>query len=325
MTGRRKLLMALGACALAAPFAAVAQQKKVYRVGVLSTTTTANAPVVRAFTQGMEKLGWVDGKNISIEYRYAEGNVDRLPALASDLVQRKVDVIVTLSGTGTLAAIRVAGTLPIVFVTVTDPVGMGFVASRARPGGNITGITGIGPELIAKRLQLLREVIPAISRIAVVTTGEPTDLLQFAEVQLAARTFGMNVLSIRVQSGDDLAQALAMLRRWRADSLYVLDASVNFYNRELLAKFAAENRLPLIAGLIPHTVAGGLLSYGANFEELSRRAATLADKILKGSKPSDLPVEQATKFEFVVNMKTAKALGINFPQSILTRADKVIE
>ena len=322
---RRKLLVVLGASPLAWPLASVAQQAKLYRLGVLSTTTAANAPIVRAFTQGMEKLGWIDGKNISIEHRYAEGNVDRLPALAADLVQRKVDLIVTLSGTGTLAAIRVAGAIPIVFVTLADPVGMGFVMSRAHPGGNITGITGIGSELIARRLQLLKETIHKISRIAVVITGEPTDMLQFAEVQRAAEAFGIEVLSIKVRDRDDLPQALALLRRWRAESMYVLDASVNFYNRELLAKFAAESRVPMIAGAKSYAEAGGLISYGTNYEDLSRHAATLVDKILRGARPADIPIEQSGMVELVINIKTAKAIGIKIPQSLLVRADKVIE
>jgi putative ABC transport system substrate-binding protein len=325
MMTRRKLLVVLGASALAWPLASVAQQARLYRLGVLSTTTAANAPIVRAFTQGMEKLGWIDGKNISIEHRYAEGNVDRLPALAADLVQRKVDVIVTLSGTGTLAAIRVAGAIPIVFVTLADPVGMGFVMSRARPGGNITGITGIGSELIARRLQLLKETIHKISRIAVIITGEPTDMLQFAEVQRAAEAFGIEVLSIKVRDRDDLPQALALLRRWRAESMYVLDASVNFYNRELLTKFAAENRVPMIAGAKSYAEAGGLISYGTNYEDLSRHAATLVDKILRGARPADIPIEQSGMVELVINIKTAKAIGIKIPQSLLARADKVIE
>jgi putative ABC transport system substrate-binding protein len=325
MMTRRKLLVVLGASALAWPLASVAQQARLYRLGVLSTTTAANAPIVRAFTQGMEKLGWIDGKNISIEHRYAEGNVDRLPALAADLVQRKVDVIVTLSGTGTLAAIRVAGAIPIVFVTLADPVGMGFVMSRARPGGNITGITGIGSELIARRLQLLKETIHKISRIAVIITGEPTDMLQFAEVQRAAEAFGIEVLSIKVRDRDDLPQALALLRRWRAESMYVLDASVNFYNRELLTKFAAENRVPMIAGAKSYAEAGGLISYGTNYEDLSRHAATLVDKILRGARPADIPIEQSGMVELVINIKTAKVIGIKIPQSLLARADKVIE
>ena len=325
MNNRRKLIVALGASALVRSFASFAQQARAYRVGVLSTTTAANAPIVRAFTQGMEKLGWIDGKNISFEHRYAEGDADRLPALAADLVQRKVDVIVTLSGTGTLAAIRVAGTIPIVFVTVTDPVGMGFVTSRARPGGNITGITGIGSELIAKRLQLLKETIPKISRIAVIITGEPTDVLQFTEVQRAAEAFGIEVLSIKVRARDDLPQALALLRRWRAESIYVLDASVNFFNRELLARFAAENKMPMITGAKSYVEAGGFISYGTNYEDLSRQAATLVDKILKGAKPADIPIEQSGTVELAINMKTAKTLGIKIPQSILARADKVIE
>jgi putative ABC transport system substrate-binding protein len=325
VNNRRKLVIALGASAFASPLTPHAQQARLYRLGVLSTTTAANAPIVRAFTQGMEKLGWIDGKNISIEHRYAEGNVDRLPALAADLVQRKVDVIVTLSGTGTLAAIRVAGAIPIVFVTLADPVGMGFVMSRARPGGNITGITGIGSELIARRLQLLKETIPKISRIAVIITGEPTDMLQFAEVQRAAEAFEIEVLSIKVRDRDDLPQALALLRRWRAESMYVLDASVNFYNRELLTKFAAENRVPMIAGAKSYAEAGGLISYGTNYEELSRHAATLVDKILRGARPADIPIEQSGMVELVINIKTAKVIGIKIPQSLLARADKVIE
>jgi putative tryptophan/tyrosine transport system substrate-binding protein len=325
MNIRRKLLFSLGAVALAVPLTPFAQQAKIYRVGVLSTTTAANAPIVRAFTQGMEKLGWIDGKNISIEHRYAEGDADRLPALATDLVQRKVDVIVTFSGTGTLAAMRVAGAIPMVFVTLTDPVGMGLVRSRARPGGNITGITGIGSELMAKRMQLLKETIPKISRLAVIVTGEPTDVLQFAEVQRAAEAFGIKVLSIKVRQRDDLSQALALLRRWRAESMYVLDASVNFYNRELLAKFAAENGVPMITGAKPYVEAGGFISYGTNYEDLSRQAAPLVDKILRGAKPADIPIEQTGTVELAINIKTAKTLGIKIPQSLLARADKVIE
>jgi putative ABC transport system substrate-binding protein len=325
MIKRRKFLVAIGAGALAMPLASFAQQPKVYRVGVLSTTAAANAPIVRAFTQGMEKLGWIDGKNIFFEHRFAEGDADRLPALAADLVQRKVDVIVTLSGSGTLAAMRVAGTIPMVFVTLTDPVGMGFVMSRARPGGNITGITGIGSELMAKRMQLLKEIIPKISRLAVIVTGEPTDVLQFAEIQRAAETFGIKVLSIKVRHRDDLSQALALLRRWRADAMYVLDASVNFYNRELLAKFAAENRVPMITGAKPYVEAGGFISYGTNYEDLSRQAAPLVDKILRGAKPADIPIGQTGTVELAINIKTAKTLGIEIPQSLLARADKVIE
>ena len=310
---------------LLAPQAAFAQLPRTFRVGVLSTTTAANAPIVRAFTQGMEKLGWVDGRNVFIEESYAEGDADRLPALAADLVERKVDVIVALSGTGALAAIRATSTVPIVFVTVTDPVGMGFIKSRSRPGGNITGIAGIGSELIARRLKLLKETTPKLSRVAVITTGEPTDVMQFANVQQAAKSIGIEVFSIQVRGSGDLAQALAMLRRWRAESIYVLDASMNFYNRDLLAKFALENRVPMIAGTVTSTEAGGLISYGCNYEDLSRHAATLVDKILRGAHPADIPVEQAGRVELVINLKTAKALGISIPQAILARADRLIE
>ena len=322
MNTRRKLLIALGAGGLIAPLAPFAQQPRLFRVGVLST---ASSPNVTAFTQEMEKLGWIDGRNISFESRHADGNIDRLPALASEIVQHKVDVILTLSGTVTQAARRVAGTIPIVFVTVIDPVSMGLVTSRARPGGNITGITGVGSDLIARRLHLLQEVVPKMTRAAVFTTGEPTDILQLAEVQRAAGAIGIDVLPVRVRSGGDLPQALAMLRRWHANSIYVLDASINFHNREMLATFAAENKIPMIAGSIPFAQAGGLISYGSNYEDLSRRAATLVDKILKGARPSDLPVEQPASVELVINAKTARALGLAIPQSLLISADKVIE
>ena len=324
-------LQTLVACAFAislvllAPYVAFAQQTRVYRVGVLSTTTAANAPIVRAFTQGMEKLGWVDGKNIFIEQSYAEGDADRLPALAADLVERKVDVIVSLSGTGASAAMRATTTVPIVFVTLTDPVGMGFIKTRAQPGGNITGITGIGPELIARRLKLLKETTPRLSRVAVITTGEPTDIMQFADVQQAAKSLGIEVFSIKVRGGGDLAQALAMMRRWRAEAIYVLDASMNFYNRDLLGKFALTNRLPMIAGMVSFADAGAMISYGSNYEDLSRHAATLVDKVLRGAHPADIPVEQAGRVELVINLKTAKALGVTIPQAILARADKLIE
>ena len=330
MNKRRKLVIALGASPLVASplvssVASFAQQARVYRVGILSTARAADSPNVRAFTQGMEELGWIDGQKIAIDYRFADGAVDRLPALALDLVKRKVDVILTFGGTATRAAKRAAGTVPIVFVTVIDPVAMGFVANRVQPGGNITGIAGIGSELITKRLQVMKEALPKCSRVAVVTTGEPTDISQFAEVQSAAQTSRIEILSIKVRSADDLAQALALLRRWRADSMYVLDASLNFFNRRLLAEFAIKNRVPMIAGAMPYADAGGLIGYGVNFEELSRRAADLVDKVLKGAKPADIPVEQFSTVELTINKRTAKILGIEIPQSLFQRANKVIE
>jgi putative ABC transport system substrate-binding protein len=326
MNNRRKLIVALGASALAAPLAAFAQQSaKIYRVGVLSTLRISNSPNDRAFTQGMEKLGWIDGQNIVIERRYSNGSLDDLPPLAADLINQKVDVIVTFSTPATQAAKQVAGTIPIVFATVSNPVGMGFVTSLARPGGNITGITSIGTEIIAKRLQLFKETIPKISRIAVVTAGEPTETVNLPELRRASKALQIDVLSIRVQSSGDLAQALELLRKWHADSIYVLDSGTNFLNRGLLANFAMKNKLPMIAGPMAHTEAGGLISYGSNYEDLSRRAASQVDKILKGVKPADIPVEQPTKFDLAINLKTAKSLGVKIPQSIMVQATKVIE
>jgi putative ABC transport system substrate-binding protein len=325
MNNRRKLLVALSASVLSRPFASLAQQATPHRVGVLSTASATDSPNIQAFFHGMNSLGWIDGQNISVDYRYAEGNIDRLPALARDLVERKVDVILTLSGTATRAVKQATAAIPIVFITVIDPVSMGFIKALAQPGANITGIMGLGSELIAKRLQIMREILPNISRTAVATTGEPTDDIQYAMVLSAAQELGIHLLRIKVRSSSDLPQALAMLRRWHADSMYVLDASLNFYNRKLLADFAIKNKVPMAAGAFPYAEAGGLIGYGSNYEELSRSAATLVDKILHGIKPGDIPVKQSATVELTINMRTAKSLGIPIPQSILVRADKVIE
>jgi putative ABC transport system substrate-binding protein len=325
MNNRRKLIVALGASALLAPFASNAQQAKIYRVAILSMLSAANSPNDRAFVQEMEKLGWIGGKNIVFDYGYAEGNVDRLPALGAELLQRKPDMFATFSGSSAQAAQRLPGATPIVFASVVDPVGMGLVASLARPGGNVTGISSISADLDAKRVQLLKEAIPKASRMVVVTTDEPADAVQLAEVQRAAKILGIALLPIRVRNSADLTQAQASVRKWRADSMYALGSSVNSFNRELLAKFALENKLPMIGVNLVYAQDGALMSYGANFEDLSRRAATLADKILKGAKPADLPVEQPTRFYFAVNMRTAKALGIKIPNVVMLRADTVIE
>ena len=327
---RRAFLLAAAAWpVLAVPLASFAQQQKVYRVGMLSTASTTTAGhMFDAFIQGLRELGYVEGKNILIERRFAEGNVDRLPALAAELVQQKVDVIFASNTPTTKAAKQMTGTIPIVFVNVTDPVGSGFVASFARPASNITGISNFNIELSAKRLQLLKEAFPKISRVAVFASSdsrESATFAQVAEAERAAKALRIEVLLTDLQRRDDLERELALVRKWRADSLYFVDAPKNFFNRKLLVEFASKTRLAAVCPAKEYVEAGGLMSYGASFEAQYRRAATFVDKILKGAKPGDIPVEQPTKFELVINMKTAKALGIKFPNSILVRADNVIE
>ena len=333
MITRRRLVLALGAGALASPLASFAQQQKVYRVGMVTSDDPATSGhLAGAFTQGLRELGYIEGKNILIDRRFAEGNLDRLPALAANLVQQKVEVMFAPDGESARAAKQATGTIPIVFASVSDPIGSGFVASLPRPGGNITGISNFAQELSAKRLELLKEAFPKISRAAVFVSSESIAAVQFAEVQRAAKALGMEVLSVKAQLRDDIEQGFAQLRtwhaelrKWRANSMYFLETTNNYYNRWLLAEFAAKMRLPAIFGSKDYVKAGGLMSYGVSYESNYRRAATYVDKILKGAKPGDIPVEQPTRFELVINMKTAKALGIKIPNSILLRADTVIE
>jgi putative ABC transport system substrate-binding protein len=327
-TRRTFLLAGIAWLTLTMPHIACGQQQpKVWRIGILHSNTRATASYVTdAFTQGLRQLGYTDGKNIVIEYRFAEGNQDRLPALAADLVQQKVDVIFASNGASVQAAKRVAGTIPIVFASVGDPVGSGFAATLARPGGNITGTTIISSDLSAKRLQLLKEAFPRISRVAVFTSTEsPGNDPQVAEVHRASKALGMEILSTQLGRREEFKQELALLRKWRADSIYVTESPTNSFNRKLLAEFAADARLPAVFGEKGYAEAGGLMSYGANYAVLYRRAATYVDKILKGAKPGDLPIEQPTKFELVINMKTAKALGVTIPQSVMLQTDRVIE
>jgi len=325
---RRDFLIALGAAAFMAPLAVPAQpQRQLYRVGILSSSNPASVgQLIDAFTQRLGELGDVEGKNISIERRFAEGDLDRLPALAADLMQRKVDVIFAPNTVAVQAAKQVAGSIPIVFASVDDPVGSGFVASLGRPGGNITGISAIQNELSAKRVQLLKETFPKLSRLVVLTSSsESVSNFQVAEIETAAGVLGMEVLAIEVRRREDFEPALAQMRTWRADSIYPVSSAENFYNRGLLAEFAAQARLPAIFSAEPYAYAGGLMSYSPLSKALFQDAATYVDKILKGAKPVELPVEQPTRFQLVINLKTAKALGIEIPQSILLRADEVIE
>jgi putative ABC transport system substrate-binding protein len=324
MNRRRKLLIALGASAFGISLTSVAQTPKVHRIGILLPTSKSN-PFLPAFMQELRRLGYLEGQNVSIVNRFADGHSEILPALAAELVAEKVDVIFASTTNAVQAARQAAASLPIVFSVVSDPVESGFVASLGRPGGNITGTASINSELAAKRLQILKEAFPKTSRVAVLITDEPQTAPQLNQVQQAAKRLGVTILTTQMLSRNDFESAYKSLRSWRADSLYVIETATNILNSERLAEFSERIRLPAIYAQSQYAEVGGLISYGANYEALFRRAAIYVDKILKGAKPGDLPVEQPTKFELVLNQKTAKAMGIKFPQSILVRADRVIE
>jgi len=268
-------------------------------------------------------LGYVEGQDIIIETRFAGERPERLPGLAAELVRLKVDVIVPMDPPAVWAAKKATGTIPIVMPNGVDPVGAGQVASLARPGGNITGLAMLTRELAGKRLELLKEVVPGVSRVAVLwNPAEPEEVIEWQEAQHAARTLGLQLHSLEVRGADDVDGALSAISKRRVDALYV---AVFHRWRKPVIEFAARNRLPAMGGLRHIVDEGALISYGPNYDDLFRRAATYVDKILKGAKPADLPVEQPTRFELVINLKTAKALGLTIPQSVLIRADEVIQ
>jgi putative tryptophan/tyrosine transport system substrate-binding protein len=327
MNDRRKLLVALGASALAVPFGSFAQQGEVHRLGLLSPfSPSVSAPFYQAFRLGLRGLGWVEGKNIVIEYRYAEGKNDRLPDLAAELVRLKVDIIVTSINPDALAAKNATRTIPIVMAAAGDPVTNGLVESLARPGGNITGLSQIAVELGAKRLALLKEMVPGLSRVAVLWNPQ-TDIsaLAWKEIQLPAQQLGIELQSLEVWSANDFDMAFEAASRARVGALAIMPGPVFRANLKQIANLAAKNHLPSIYNIRDFAEDGGLVTYGPDRADLFRRAAIFVDKILKGAKPADLPVEQATKFELVINMKTARSLGITIPQTVLARASRVIE
>jgi putative ABC transport system substrate-binding protein len=305
----------------AAPLAAEAQQAgKVYHVGYLSTPTDA-------FLRKLRELGWVEGQNLVIEYRWAEGNVERLPDLAAELVRRNVDVIVAPAGSAALAAKNATSSIPIVMIFPSDPVEMGLVASLRRPGGNITGTTLTpGPEIFGRQLQILKETIPRASRVAILSNpADPSFALQVREVEAAARTLRMRLQHVEAKGPEEFDSAFAAMARERADALLVNGTSTFLAHRTRIAELAVKNRLPTMYSFRESVEAGGLMAYAVNMADFVGRAAVYVDKILKGAKPADLPVEQPTKFELVINLKTAKALGLTIPQSLLARADDVIQ
>jgi putative tryptophan/tyrosine transport system substrate-binding protein len=299
--------------------------KKVWRLGVLYTGLPGIISL-EAFRRGLRELGYEETKNIAIEYRFAEGKLDRLPNLAAELVELKVDVIVAAGGTpAILAAKNATNTIPIVFPTIGDPVALGIVASLARPGGNITGLTIRTPEFSGKRLELLKEVVPRAIRVAVLgNEANPSNGLDFKNVETASSTLGVALRRIEVRSPSDFDNAFAKMTSARADALFILADPMFQNNGRRLADLATKSRLPTIYDGTELPEAGILMSYGASRSDLYRRAATYVDKILKGAKPAELPVEQPTKFEFVINLKTAKQIGLTIPPNVLARADKVI-
>jgi putative ABC transport system substrate-binding protein len=328
MERRTFLIMVPGSLAL--PLAVEAQQAgKVARIGYLALNLAGNPHLPEAFRQGLRDLGYVEGRNVVIEYRDAEGKVERLPALAAELVALKVDVIVTGGTPHALAARQATRTIPIVFAGVLDPVTSGLVTSLARPGGNVTGSSLLAPDLVGKGLEQLKQAAAGVSRVAVLwqpgAHGARTekDILKRAEV--AARELGMRLQFVEVREPADLVKAFSEMSRARAGALTVIGNPMFFDERMRLVDLTARHRLPAVCPWREFADAGGLMSYGANLADSYRHAATFMDKILKGAKPGDLPVEQPTKFELVINLKTAKTLGLTIPRSLLLQADQVIE
>ena len=319
--------VALGATLLALCSSAVAQQtKKVSRIGYLSPSSpSADSARVEAFRQGLRDLGYVQGKNIVIDYRYAEGKPELLPDLAADLVRLKVDVIMTFGDPGTLAAKGATKTIPIVITDVSDPVALGLIASLAHPGGNVTKLSPLAKELSGKQLELLMEAFPRVSRVAVLLgQTSRSNALSLEEIKVAAGVLQVALQPLQVRGPDDFESTFSAVKRERAGALIVLRTAVTNTYRARIVDFTAKSRLPAMYADSEFTEAGGLMSYGSNRLDLFRRAATYVDKILKGAKPADLPVEQPKKFEFIINLKAAKQIGLTIPPNVLVRADKVI-
>ena len=322
---RRAFIGMMGASVLAVPLAAETQTA-VARIGcLLGAAREQTSLLVKAFEDGLRDLGYVPGRNVMIEYRFADGKLERLPQLAQDLVRLKVDVIVTGSNVHVIAAKQATTTIPIVMVYVADPVGAGLVANVSHPGGNVTGLSqDVSAEIPGKRLALLKELVPKLSRVAVLATQPPLAATLKA-LEAPARTLGMTVVRFDARGPGDLEGVFAAMTRARSDALYVTGGPVQFNMRTQVAQLALRHRLPSISGITEDVEAGGLMSYGASLSDQWRRAAVYVDKILKGAQPGDLPVEQPTKFELVINLKTAKALGLTIPQTLLLQANQVIQ
>jgi putative ABC transport system substrate-binding protein len=327
MNNRRKLIVALGASALAAPFRIYAQPvKKSVVVGILGVQDQPSAePALSAFKQGLQELGYVEGKNLTLQLRFADGKLERVPGLATELVSLKVDIIVSFGTVTTIALQKATSTIPIVMANTLDPVGTGLVKTLARPGGNITGLSNLGGDIGGKHLEMLLSVAPKLSRVAVLLNpGNQSNLLVLKSVQSAALKTSAKILPLEARTAPEIENAFSAMTQGKAGAVIV--ARDGFFIRQArqIAELALKNRLPSISEA-EIAEAGGLMSYGVNLGEQFRRAATYVDKIFKGAKPADLPVEQPAKFELVINRKTAKALGLTIPQPLLISADKVIE
>ena len=323
---RRGFLSGLGALSAAPSFAWAQPATRVYRIGFLVSAQTDTNPLPGVLLGRLGELGYAEGRNLIVERRFTEGRNERYPALATELVNLKLDLIVAPGTAAALAAKEATSTIPIVTVVVGDPVGSRLIASLARPGGNVTGMSSAAPDIIAKGLQLLKEGAPRLSRVAVLRNATtPVYVTSFKALEVAARTLRVRLQPIEVRTPQDIESAFAAMTKERAEALFPLDDPLMYQQRRRIADLAAKHRLPTVSSQRLFPEAGALMSYGPSFADLFRRAATYVDKILKGAKPADLPVEQPTKFELVINLKTAKALGLTIPPSLLGRADEVIQ
>ena len=323
---RREFITPVGGTVAAWPFAARAQQAgKQPTIGFLGAAPSIESQRIAAFVQRLRELGWIDGRNLAIEYRWAEGRNERYTEIAAELVRLKVDVIVTVATPATLAAKQATTVIPIVFLTASDPVGTGLVASLARPGGNVTGLANQISDTTGKKLEFLREVVPGLRRLAIMANvANPAAVLDMGEAQVTGRALGLEVTTSEIRRAEDISPAFDALKG-RADALYLCPDPLMNTNRTQINIFAVRARLPTIYGVRDFVQAGGLMSYAPNLPNQFRRAADFVDKILRGAKPGDIPVEQPTKFELVINLTTAKALGLEIPATLLARADEVIE
>ena len=331
MIDRRRFIGALAGGLLSAPLDVEAQPAaRIARLGYLTSNLAASPHLHEAFRQGLRDLGYFEGRNLALEYRDAKGKLERLPALADELVARSVDLIVTAGGTpAALAAKQATRTLPIVFTAAADPVTDGLVPSLAQPGSNVTGLSLLIPDLVGKRLEQFKQAVPGISQVAVLWQpgglGEHTETDMLKEARVAARALGVQLHFVEARGPDDFERAFSDMARAHAGALTVLPSPTFLYERRHLVDLATKNRLPTLFAFREYVEAGGLMSYGPDIADCYRRAASYVDKILKGARPGDLPIEQPTKFELVINLKTAKALGLTIPRSLLQRADQVIE
>jgi putative ABC transport system substrate-binding protein len=325
---RRDLIALLSGAAAAWPLAARAQPQpaRLRTVGFLAATgPTVASHWLAAFVQRLHELGWSEGRNIALEVRWAEGRRERAAEIAAEFVDRKVDVIATWATMPALAATQATSTIPIVFALATDPVGTGLVASLARPGGNATGLSALNLDIVGKRVELLRKVMPRLERLAIMgNVGVPDTAMELRAVQAMSQTLGIAVTSLEISRGDDIGQAFDSFKE-TAQALFVVGDPLTYLHREQIIALAMNARLPTMCAIREFVATGALMSYGTNFPALFRRSAELVDKILRGAKPADIPVEQPTQFDLVINLKTAKALGLEVPPMLLARADEVIE